>query len=521
MSVEQRLKSLWSRLQGKKPHMPHFLSEIRLDGIRGLEGVKVNFDYPVSVIAGANASGKSTVLFAAACAYNVPGAMPKDYVPSTLFPDYRPKTGGARKDGRPNISLEYEYETPNGHLSMRWSRGKSWNKSFFGRKGAKQPQRAIYLRTLSNLSNPSEVRNVLQMSRLPESPEENALSAVQIDFAQQMLPFDYNEVVHLSSGNKNLLFAAQRSGAAYSEFHMAAGERSLLRLFREVAQLEDALILIDEIEAGLHPRVQQLLMLQLQQLALRSDLQVIVTSHSPVILDSVPFNARIFLGRDDDGKVVVRPPYRDVIQNALYGRLDSILKLLCEDEVAESILHGVLDYLALHEGIRREQITIGRDTGAEEFPAHASAFKRFGLLDNFVFVLDGDQNEKVVEEKIRQRAGNWQGPILFLPGNCAPEEWVWECLSRHREQWAKPLHVDSPTLRQLLEGLNADYHAAADSPATVAKNKLQNLADRLNKTVPEICRFVAQQEIERDDSEIRLLANRLKDIVDQWRLDSK
>jgi len=185
MSVEQRLKSLWSRLQGKKPHMPHFLSEIRLDGIRGLEGVKVNFDYPVSVIAGANASGKSTVLFAAACAYNVPGAMPKDYVPSTLFPDYRPKTGGARKDGRPNISLEYEYETPNGHLSMRWSRGKSWNKSFFGRKGAKQPQRAIYLRTLSNLSNPSEVRNVLQMSRLPESPEENALSAVQIDFAQQ------------------------------------------------------------------------------------------------------------------------------------------------------------------------------------------------------------------------------------------------------------------------------------------------------------------------------------------------
>jgi len=94
-------------------------------------------------------------------------------------------------------------------------------------------------------------------------------------------------------------------------------------------------------------------------------------------------------------------------------------------------------------------------------------------------------------------------------------------LSRHREQWAKPLHVDSSTLRQLLDGLNADYHAAADSPATVAKNKLQNLADRLNKTVPEICRFVAQQEIERDDSEIRLLANRLKDIVDQWRLDSK
>ncbi|MCY4244731.1 MAG: AAA family ATPase [Gammaproteobacteria bacterium] len=521
MSLDKRIQSLWPRLQGKKPHMPNFLSEIRLDGIRGIEGVKINFDYPVSVIAGANASGKSTVLFAAACAYDVPGAKAKDYVPSTLFPDYRPKTGGVRKDGHPNISLEYEYETSGGHLSMRWSRGKSWNRSYFGRKKAKQPQRDLYLRTLSNLSNPSEVRNVLQMSRLPKAPKEHLLSAVQIDFAQQMFPFDYSEVVHLSSGNKNLLFATQRGGAAYSEFHMAAGERSILRLSREIAQLKDALILIDEVEAGLHPRIQQLLMLQLQQLALRNDLQIIVTSHSPVILDSVPFNARIFLDRDDQGKVVVCPPYRDVIQDALYGRLDSVLKLLCEDEIAESVLHGVIDYLALHEGVRREQITIGRDTGAEEFPAHAAAFKRFGLLDNFVFVLDGDRNEKAVEEKIRQRAAGWQGPILFLPGNCAPEVWVWECLSRQRQQWAKSLHMDSSTLRKHMEGLNADYHAAADSPAVVAKHKLQNLADRLNKTVPDICRFVAQQEIERDDSEIRPLANRLKDTVTQWRLESK
>ena len=67
--------------------MPHFLSKIRLSGIRGIDGLQVSLDYPVSVIAGGNASGKSTVLFALACAYKVPGAGPKEYVPSTLFPD--------------------------------------------------------------------------------------------------------------------------------------------------------------------------------------------------------------------------------------------------------------------------------------------------------------------------------------------------------------------------------------------------------------------------------------------------
>ena len=91
--IEKRLRELWDNLQGKKPHLPHFLSEIYLDGIRGLDDLRVLFDYPVSVIAGGNATGKSTVLFAAACAYKVPGAGVRDFVPSTLFPYYNPKLG--------------------------------------------------------------------------------------------------------------------------------------------------------------------------------------------------------------------------------------------------------------------------------------------------------------------------------------------------------------------------------------------------------------------------------------------
>ena len=113
---------------------------------------------------------------------------------------------------------------------MRWRRSKGWNRSFLGRKNAVQPERLLYLRTLSNLSTPSEVRGVLGMSRPKSTPRETPLTASQIEFAQQMLPFRYSEVVNLSSGGKSLLFAAHESGAAYSELHMAAGERAILRL---------------------------------------------------------------------------------------------------------------------------------------------------------------------------------------------------------------------------------------------------------------------------------------------------
>ena len=517
--IERRLEGLWSNLQGKKPHLPHFLSEIRLDGIRGFNNLRVVFDYPVSVIAGGNTTGKSTVLFASACAYKVPGAGVKTFVPSTLFPDYRPKLG-ERQDMQQQVTIDFNYLTLDGPLSMRWRRAKGWNRSFFGRKNASQPERQVYLRTLSNLSNPSEVRGFLNsMSRLKSKPEETSLTASQIEFAHQMLPFRYSEVLNLSSGNKNLLFAAQEGGATYSELHMAAGERAILRLSKEITQLDGALVLIDEVEAGLHPRVQQLLMLHLQQLALRNDLQIIVTSHSPVVLDSVPLNGRIFLDRDElSGEVVVRPAYRDLIQNALYGRSDEVLKLLCEDEIAEGILEGIFDFLLPQERIKWESVHIGRDTGASEFPMHARALAKFGQIQDTVFILDGDQRGGEVEGKIQEAAGRGVNiSILFLPGSGTPESWVLEKLHQHLEIHASRLEIDPGDLSNLMNSLDATYALASESSSEIAKNKFRSLAESLNRETSEICRIVARLEADRAESDIQPLVGELQGILRQWR----
>ncbi len=513
--LQERLREVWQQLQGKKPHLPHFLTEVRLQGMRGIRDLRVIFDYPVSVVAGGNATGKSTVLFAAACAYKVPGAGVKDFVPSTLFPDYRPKTG-ARKDEKQEVILRFDYSTPSGRQPMQWRRKVGWNRSFLGRKNASQPERPVYLRTLSNLSNPSEVRGVLSMSRLKSVPEETPLTASQIEFAHQMLPFRYEEVVDLSSGRKNLLFAAQEGGAAYSELHMAAGERAILRLSQEIAQLRGALVLIDEVEAGLHPWVQQLLMLQLQQLALRNDLQVVVTSHSPVVLDSVPSNGRIFLERNEQGQVAVRPPYRDVVQDALYGRSSDTLNLLCEDEAAEGLLSGVFDVLLPTKRVRRESVRVGRDTGADEFPTHAAAFRKFGQIRNFVFVLDGDKRSSDVERKI-ERAGGPDVPVVYLPGRFAPEVWIWSRLSEDGASYAGSLGVHGSDLESTTRQLDSVYDSASDTPAQIAKTKLRGLAEATGRTSPDICREVSRVESGRPESEIQPLVEQLDEALESWR----
>ena len=315
------------------------------------------------------------------------------------------------------------------------------------------------------------------------------------------------------------MFAEQETGATYSELHMAAGERAILRLSLEIAQLRDALVLIDEVEAGLHPWVQQLLMLQLQQLALRNDLQVIVTSHSPVVLDSVPGNGRIFLERGDDGRVTLYPAHRDIIRNALYGRSRDTLNLLCEDEPAEGILNGVLDHLIPKERIRRESIQVGRNTGADEFAMHAAAFRKFGLLDNFVFVLDGDQKHSDVARKIRESADRIRVPILYLPGKHAPEIWIWRRLKEAPHVYAQELAIDSESLAREIRRLDALYSTATDTESAIAKTRLHNLAEAQNRTGPEVCRLIARIEAADETSDLQPFLENLKDHLSKWRTD--
>lgn len=302
--IDNELKRVWDQLRGDKPHRQTFLEEITIRNMRGITNLRVPLEFPVTVLAGENACGKSTVLFGCACAYKVPGASNKEYVPTTLFPNF---TIG-KMDSMDKTELEYAYIDNGRRMNMVWRRGKAWNRSFFGRKGATQPERKVYLRTLANFTNPSEVRSMLQIKR--RDPIIDNVNPGLLVLAKWTLPFDYQSVQQAkkSQGWGDLLLAELKNSSAYSEFHMASGERSILRLSIEVSSLSNALVLIDEVETGLHPYIQKQLMLHLQRLSLREKLQIIVTAHSPVVLESVPLEGRFFLTRDNKHDVRVESP---------------------------------------------------------------------------------------------------------------------------------------------------------------------------------------------------------------------
>lgn len=519
--LEQQLRQVWDQLRAKKPQYRFFLQSAEIMGLRGLRHLRVPFEYPVSVLAGPNGCGKSSVLMALACAYRMPGMRSFETLPSRLLPDFRTTQAGVPSDTREGRAFVYSclHDGRSMQMIVGAAQEGGWRRRVFDMTGARRrttdaPARWVYLRTLRNLGNPAEIRSMLQHGRAKLECE--AVDSDLIAFAHQVLPFRYAKLVRLVGKDKDLLFATREDAVGYSEFHMSAGERALLRLSQEVSSLRDALVLIDEIETGLHPQLQQQLMLQLQRLALRNSLQIVVATHSPAVLETVPAEARLFLERTD-GDVVTRPPYRDVVQRALYGRSFDRLTVLCEDDAAEAVLRGVFDVLKPRLGWLDEDVEVGRDSGKSEFAAYVRAFGRLHRLDALLFVLDGDARDVEADIRDAARQEGQSLSLLFLPGEAAPEAWVWARVKAAVNPYAELFGLDAATFSRELDLIEQAYTGAADKPANIAKNRLGTLANRLARSVPEICRLVARRELEAGTRDAVEFARDVEAVVETWR----
>ncbi len=517
-AIEHELRLVWDQLRGKKKHLPYFLEEISLENIRVFrKRVKVKFDYPVSVIGGENGSGKTTVLMAAACAYDNPESR---IYPSAVFPRFYPKREGFPKDQLVKSVMEFTYTHDGRILLMSWKQGKDgrWNRSFFGRKKASWPRRRVYLRTLAQLTHPSEVRKYLTLAQKKDIRIDH-IDPYLISMAERILEINYEEIFRILRENaaqrRGLLFARLPDETEYSEFHMAAGERSILWLSMVLSdpRMENALVLIDEIENSLHPYVQKKLMLELQRLALRRSLQFIITTHSPIILDAVPPEGRIILQRKEDGAEVV-PPFIDLIERALYGQTERKLRILCEDRISAQIVRGVLDVLIPELGIAHEDIEIGHDTGKSEFKHYLIILSKFGMAREFVFVLDGDAREEAAELKTKSPFVN----VLLLPGQNAPEEWVLKAIKHNASDYARLIPVESEEmLNKYLNRVETIYASSTGDKRTIVKEKYRTFASYISMTEEELARIVARHELERHRGDIVRFAEEFENVINSWR----
>ncbi|HSN65798.1 MAG TPA: AAA family ATPase [Fusibacter sp.] len=212
----------------------------------------------------------------------------------------------------------------------------------------------------------------------------------------------------------------QRSFGEVSQFHQGAGEDATLDLFKVLQTLpEKSLLVIDEAEASLHPRAQRRLIRFLLWLCRQKRIQIILSTHSPYVIEELPQEARIMLLPWPQGINVVYGVSSEFAMSRIDDNVHPEVVVYVEDNESAVILREVLAARDIETSELLSRIAIMPVGPANVVQILGRLGKQGRLPQKSIAFLDADSNES-------------EGCFL-LPGNAAPEEDVFRAL--REKQW--------------------------------------------------------------------------------------
>ncbi len=266
----RRLDRKWSSGNG----WPQRLNWIEVEGIRGWQGQRVPFDFPIVAIVGENGSGKSTLLQAAACAYRNTGPRGA-FFPTEFFPETTWDTIQA-------AAIRYSYKQGDAHHEANVRKPTT---RWLGQPT--RPERRLEYIDLSRLQ-PVGTRvgyARIAKNRHVEHSAKN-FSDAQISRLSEIMGrlYDAAKMALTNIDENREIPVLTKQGIPYSGFHQGSGETTIAELLQaELPQY--GLVLIDEIESSLHPRAQRRLLRDLAEQCRQRECQIVMTTHSPYILE--------------------------------------------------------------------------------------------------------------------------------------------------------------------------------------------------------------------------------------------
>lgn len=230
----------------------------------------------------------------------------------------------------------------------------------------------------------------------------------------------------------------KKAHSAYSGFHQGSGETTVAELLQTDLP-RHGLILIDEIESSLHPRAQRRLIRDLAERARFQNCQIIITTHSPYILDELPLEARSYVFESGGRKQVAVGVSPQFAMTKMDDEVHPEIELYVEDDQARIFLREILNIRAKELLLRCSIIPFGAANVG-------MALGQMKLQNRFprptLVFLDADQKTS-------------PGCIL-LPGSDAPERVVFEDLKK--ESWRNLWMRISRDVSEVSDACNASMN---------------------------------------------------------------
>jgi predicted ATPase len=495
----------------KKDNTRATLASIELSkgSVRGLGLFKAELEFPITAFAGSNGSGKSTMLALAACAFH--------NTKSGFTPPLRNQTYYTFKD----FFVQSDDETPIQGVNVRYGiRYNKWSgKVSEGLKFQTRSKRKggrwndYHTRVKRNVIYfgvqrvvPHFERSVSKSYRSRFKPgnlsEANRKKIAKIAGRIIGKTYDDFDSYHHS---KYSLPKVNSSGISYSGFNMGAGESAIFEILTAIFRSgAGSLIVIDEIELGLHEKAQRRLIEQLKELCKELKCQIICSTHSFAVLSSLPPEARFFIEGSGTSTVLTKGISAEFACGKM-GKPDAEeLDVFVEDENAAAIVAQMLP-LASRKRCRITAI------GSHSAVLRQLASRSMEKVDNCICILDGDQSgdlaraiNKVVDGTEASTAEQkeamkfWATPrIHYLPGDTWPEKWLLDTAIETLENdpiggpsttsTAWGLDNDDQVLELLKEASQADKH-----------NEFYELAEAVqlepDRVREDVCRLILLAE---------------------------
>lgn len=273
----------------------------------------------------------------------------------------------------------------------------------------------------------------------------------------------YENYTSLEHSKYNLP-VVQCGGVIYSGFNMGAGENALFEIFSTIYAAGDgSLIVIDEIELGLHAEAQRRFMDRLKKTCLEQKTQIICTTHSTEIFDRLPNDARFYVETVASKTRVTPGISSEYAFTKMSAKSGLELDIFVEDDIAKALI------LAALPSAVRARFTIHIIGSASVLARQLAASYLRDERKAILAIFDGDQRTRE-KDNINHAKNMAENPgadfddwfnerIAYLPGETWPEAWILQKGLEILPELSLSLNVDENELSDFIEyALQAGKH---------------------------------------------------------------
>lgn len=304
-----------------------YLRKVRLIKVRSFAGEVVDFEFPVTALIGTNGSGKSTILGAAAIAY-------KSVKPARFFPK-----SSVGDETMANWSIAYEAVDKNVSKDQVVQRSARFKKAKWARDDLLE-RNVLHFGIQRTVPAGERIEfKKFATANYPFAGAKANLADGVRQQAEKILGKDLSRFYSAAVTDVHTLYVGGDASNTYSEFHFGAGESSVLRMVALIeAAPENTLVLVEEIENGLHPVAVRRMVEYLVDVAERRSIQSIFTTHSEDAIIPLPSEAiwSASEGRVRQGRISIEA------LRALTGKIEERLAIFVEDSFAKEWVSAIV-----------------------------------------------------------------------------------------------------------------------------------------------------------------------------------